>query len=230
MGVLITVCICQKSGLNTARASDKQPCLPTTQILLIDQMGLLRATFALAKIAFVGGSIADRGGHNALEPAAFGVPSVMGPYTYNNPAICQTLLDAGALYKVSDAQDIARQCRLWLENEELRTTAGQAGKTVLAANGGAIDATLKVLGLYTQNWRNSSMFHAYEKRKFTTEDTEALLHRENKNIDLCIVDFKKCYELMVYIILNYPFWGGSFRFGYYCRVRKKSTKAFASWA
>jgi 3-deoxy-D-manno-octulosonic-acid transferase len=151
MGVLITVCICQKSGLNTARASDKQPCLPTTQILLIDQMGLLRATFALAKIAFVGGSIADRGGHNALEPAAFGVPSVMGPYTYNNPAICQTLLDAGALYKVSDAQDIARQCRLWLENEELRTTAGQAGKTVLAANGGAIDATLKVLGLYTQN-------------------------------------------------------------------------------
>jgi len=143
--------ICQKSGLNTARASDKQPCLPTTQILLIDQMGLLRATFALAKIAFVGGSIADRGGHNALEPAAFGVPSVMGPYTYNNPAICQTLLDAGALYKVSDAQDIARQCRLWLENEELRTTAGQAGKTVLAANGGAIDATLKVLGLYTQN-------------------------------------------------------------------------------
>jgi 3-deoxy-D-manno-octulosonic-acid transferase len=139
--------ICQKSGLSSARASDNQACLPTTQILLFDQMGMLRANFALAKIAFVGGSLADRGGHNALEPAAFGVPIVMGPHTYNNPAICQTLLDAGALYKVTDAQDIAQQCRIWLDNEEVRSAAGQAGKKVLAENGGAIDATLKVLGL-----------------------------------------------------------------------------------
>lgn len=139
--------ICEKSGLVFMIASENKICQANTQILLLDQMGLLRPTYALAKIAFVGGSIADRGGHNALEPAAFGVPILMGSHTYNNPAICQTLMDAGALYTVSDVQHIVERCRLWLDDEELRLKDGLAGKHVLQANGGAINATLRVLGL-----------------------------------------------------------------------------------
>jgi 3-deoxy-D-manno-octulosonic-acid transferase len=139
--------ICEKNGLAYLKTSGNKPCQANTQLVLIDEMGLLKPAYALAKIAFVGGSIADKGGHNALEPAAFSVPIMMGPHTYNNPAICQILLDAGALCSVSDAQDIAEQCRIWLKNENMCITAGQAGKKVLAANRGAIDATLTVLGL-----------------------------------------------------------------------------------
>jgi 3-deoxy-D-manno-octulosonic-acid transferase len=139
--------ICENSGLAFIKASENKRCQTDTQLVLLDKMGLLRPAYAQAKIAFVGGSIADRGGHNALEPAAFSVPILMGSHTYNNPAICQTLMDAGALYTVNDKQDIVERCRLWLNDEELRLNNGTAGAKVLQDNGGAIKVTLEVLGL-----------------------------------------------------------------------------------
>jgi 3-deoxy-D-manno-octulosonic-acid transferase len=139
--------ICANSGLAFIKASENKPCEATTALLLVDRMGMLRPAYSLAKVAFVGGSIADRGGHNALEPAAFAVPILMGPHTYNNPAICQTLLAAGALHTVNDEQDIIERCKVWLNDEVLRKKAGSAGALVLKENGGAIEATLEVLGL-----------------------------------------------------------------------------------
>jgi len=139
--------ICQRSKLHFIKASENKACQADTQVLLIDQMGILRAAYALAKIAFVGGSISNRGGHNALEPAAFSVPILMGQHTYNNPAICEALMEVGALYSANDAQQIAERCRRWLDDEKKRLDDGLAGEKVLRENGGAIEATLKVLGL-----------------------------------------------------------------------------------
>lgn len=137
----------QKQSINTVLMSDDKPCQASTQTLLCDQMGKLRAIYALAKISFVGGSLAHRGGHNALEPAALGVPILMGNSTYNNPAICQALVDSGALLTVMNAQQIEAACHLWLNNPEQRKRAGDAGKQVLANSSGAIEKTLKVLSL-----------------------------------------------------------------------------------
>src|SRR2546423_7585756 len=50
-------------------------------VLLLDSIGELASLYALATIAFVGGSLVPRGGHNILEPAPFGVPIVVGPHT-----------------------------------------------------------------------------------------------------------------------------------------------------
>ncbi|QHJ12303.1 3-deoxy-D-manno-octulosonic acid transferase [Paraglaciecola mesophila] len=138
--------ICQSSGLRCMRSSDQIPCDENTQILLVDEMGKLQALYALATIAFVGGSIADRGGHNALEPAAFAVPILMGPYRYNNPAICQVLRDGGALFEVNNAQQVSCNVLQWLDDDASRTRAGQAGKQVLQENSGAVYATLEALG------------------------------------------------------------------------------------
>ena len=109
-------------------------------------MGKLQALYGLADIAFVGGSIADRGGHNALEPAAFEVPILMGPHRYNNPAICQILTESGALFEGNDAAQISRQILTWFNDESAREYAGQAGKRVLKENSGAVNATLVALG------------------------------------------------------------------------------------
>ncbi len=135
----------QKQNVETILMSEEKTCQPTTQVLLCDQMGKLRSIYALADISFVGGSLADRGGHNALEPAAVGVPILMGKSTYNNPAICQALADNGALLTVTDAQQIKSACKKWLDNPEQRKQAGDAGKQVLAHNSGAIQKTLDVL-------------------------------------------------------------------------------------
>lgn len=118
-----------------------------TQVILCDQMGLLNTLYALADIAFVGGSIADRGGHNALEPASFNTPIMMGPSTYNNPAIHDALKQAGALKTVKNAKQIELVCNDWLADLPKKLADGQAGGTVLKNNSGAIEKTLQVLNL-----------------------------------------------------------------------------------
>lgn len=135
----------RKQNVMTNNMSQGKPCQSNTDVLLCDQMGKLRAVYALADISFVGGSLAERGGHNALEPAAVGVPILMGPSTYNNPAICQALSDAGALLTVNHADDITKHCKIWLDNPELGKQAGYAGKYVLKENSGAIQHTLDVM-------------------------------------------------------------------------------------
>lgn len=135
----------QTQNIETTLMSEAKPCTSTTQVLLCDQMGKLRSIYALADISFVGGSLADRGGHNALEPAAMAVPILMGESTYNNPAICQALADSGALLTVTDSRQIEAACKTWLDNPEQRKHAGDAGKQVLALNRGAIQKTLDVL-------------------------------------------------------------------------------------
>ena len=138
----------QTQNIETVLMSEGKPCQTNSQVLLCDQMGQLRSIYALADISFVGGSLADRGGHNALEPAALGVPILMGKSTYNNPAICQALADSGALLTVTDAQQIESACKKWLDNPEQRKHVGDAGKQVLTLNSGAIQKTLNVLTAY----------------------------------------------------------------------------------
>ncbi|WP_339725781.1 lipid IV(A) 3-deoxy-D-manno-octulosonic acid transferase [uncultured Paraglaciecola sp.] len=135
----------QRQKIDTLLMSEKKACQPSTQVLLCDQMGKLRAIYALADISFVGGSLTDKGGHNALEPAAVGVPVLMGESTYNNPAICQALAASGALLTVTDAPQIESACKIWFDNPEQRKRAGEAGKQVLTQNSGAIQKTLEVL-------------------------------------------------------------------------------------
>ncbi|WP_293748601.1 lipid IV(A) 3-deoxy-D-manno-octulosonic acid transferase [uncultured Paraglaciecola sp.] len=135
----------QKQNIETVLMSEAKACKSATQVLLCDQMGKLRSIYALADISFVGGSLADRGGHNALEPAAVGVPILMGESTYNNPAICKALADSGALLSVTDAHQIESACKIWLDNPEQRKRAGEAGKQVLTDNSGAIQKTLDVI-------------------------------------------------------------------------------------
>lgn len=136
-----------KQSIEVNLMSESKPTTDNTQALLCDQMGMLKALYALADIAFVGGSIAIRGGHNALEPAAFNIPILMGPSTYNNPAIHHALKQAGALKSVENAQQIASVSNEWLTNSSQKLADGQAGGEVLKRNIGAIKKTLEILNL-----------------------------------------------------------------------------------
>ncbi len=116
-----------------------------TQVLLVDAMGVLSPLYHCADVAFVGGSIADRGGHNALEPAFFAVPIIMGEHRYNNPVICTTLEHAGALYLTTSVeQSVERICQ-WYDEPAVRVAVGQSGEKILHANRGALTKTLEVM-------------------------------------------------------------------------------------
>ena len=66
-------------------------------IVLLDTIGDLASVYATADVAFVGGSLVPRGGHNPLEPAQFGVPVVMGPFYENFRDIVETLIIASGI-------------------------------------------------------------------------------------------------------------------------------------
>src|SRR5215207_491242 len=91
----------QKSGLSwTRRTNPPNPNDANATVILLDTIGELPATYALAQIVFVGGSIVDKGGHNVLEPAAAGVAVVTGAHTHNFHAIVDLMLEAHAIVQL----------------------------------------------------------------------------------------------------------------------------------
>ncbi|ALT00099.1 lipid IV(A) 3-deoxy-D-manno-octulosonic acid transferase [Lacimicrobium alkaliphilum] len=137
--------LCLQHHLNVIRVSAGKPCQADTDILLGDKMGILKQLYALADIAFVGGSLSDKGGHNALEPAQLGIPILMGPSQYNNPQICAELEAGGALHTVKDETDLINQCHRWLRCPDAAREQGLAGQKTIHINAGAVHKTLDFL-------------------------------------------------------------------------------------
>src|SRR5215218_1173578 len=91
----------QSSGFSWARRTDpRNPNDPNATVILLDTIGELPATYSLATVVFVGGSIVDKGGHNVLEPAAAGAAVVTGAYTHNFHAIIDLMEEAGAIVQL----------------------------------------------------------------------------------------------------------------------------------
>jgi len=118
-----------------------------TRVLLGDTMGELLFLYALADIAFVGGSLVATGGHNPLEPAALALPVVMGPHVFNFLEISAMLREAGALQQVDDAEGLAEAVRRLVELPQDAQRMGEAGRAVMQANQGALQRLLDGLGL-----------------------------------------------------------------------------------
>lgn len=73
------------------------------QVILLDSIGELSATFSLASVVFIGGSLVPRGGHNILEPALSARPIVVGPHMENFREITRSFLEASALIQLPSA-------------------------------------------------------------------------------------------------------------------------------
>ncbi|NND67817.1 MAG: 3-deoxy-D-manno-octulosonic acid transferase, partial [Halioglobus sp.] len=95
--------LARDAGWRVARASAAPA---PADVLVVDTLGELASFYALATVAYVGGSLVERGGHNLLEPALQGVPIVAGPHLYNFTAAAQALQAAGALRIVVNEQEL----------------------------------------------------------------------------------------------------------------------------
>ncbi|CDF86606.1 3-deoxy-D-manno-octulosonic-acid transferase [Pseudomonas knackmussii B13] len=134
--------LCRGAGLATVRRSAGEPVSAQTQVLLGDTMGELLFLYALADVAFVGGSLVPNGGHNLLEPAALGKPVLSGPQLFNFLEIAAQLREVGALREVLDAPTLAVAVgQLW-EQPEITREMVEAGLGVLRANQGALTRLL----------------------------------------------------------------------------------------
>lgn len=80
-------------------------------IILWDSMGELEAAYALARAAFVGGSLAPLGGQNFLEPLSCGIRPVIGPHWTDFAWIGADIVDQGLVHEAPDWQGVARYLR-----------------------------------------------------------------------------------------------------------------------
>jgi len=80
---------------------------PEDEVWLGDSMGEMAAYFALADLAFIGGSLLPLGGQNLIEAAACGCPVLVGPHTFNFLQATDDAIAAGAALRVADAAELA---------------------------------------------------------------------------------------------------------------------------
>ena len=111
-------------------------------IFLLDTIGELAAVYQLANVAFIGGSLVPRGGHNILEAARFGVPVVVGPYTGNFREMVETFDVANAL-QIADASRLGDTIVELLSDPTLARSLGSRAQETWRANTGATERTLQ---------------------------------------------------------------------------------------
>ncbi|WP_430876073.1 lipid IV(A) 3-deoxy-D-manno-octulosonic acid transferase [Gilliamella sp. G0441] len=137
------------SGFNYLKRSTNQIPTEQTQIVLGDTMGELLELYAMADIAFVGGSLVKQGGHNPLEPALHHIAIITGEYFFNFQVICEQLIEAqGMIVCTNSADDLYSSIDCLLNDNSSRNQLGENAYLVLKQNQGALSRLLTVINHY----------------------------------------------------------------------------------
>ena len=116
-------------------------------ILLIDNIGLLSSIYQYAEIAMIGGGFGNKGVHNTLEAATFGMPIFIGPNNHQLFPETGLLKEAGVLFTINSADDFCVQLLAMLTNNNLRNNIKAQSQQFIKTNLGATALILnKVLG------------------------------------------------------------------------------------
>jgi len=115
------------------------------RVLLVDVVGELGAWWGTAKIAYVGGSLGNRGGQNMIEPAAYGAAVSFGPNTRNFRDVVAAMLARDAAVVVHHADDLTRFVRRCLEDPAYATALGTRARGLILDQLGATEQTFRLL-------------------------------------------------------------------------------------
>jgi 3-deoxy-D-manno-octulosonic-acid transferase len=114
------------SGLNAQKRTTGGEIVPEAGVYVADTLGELGLFYRLANIAFVGGSLVEKGGHNPLEPARLGAAILHGPHVFNFVETYQGLRSAGGAALVRNERELATAVRRLLSDEKTRTAMTRA--------------------------------------------------------------------------------------------------------
>jgi 3-deoxy-D-manno-octulosonic-acid transferase len=136
----------REAGFVTIRRSELPiDAEPRADVVVLDTIGELAQLYQLATAVFVGGSLADYGGHNILEPAIFGKPIVFGPHMQNFREIAETFVANDAAIQVQTERELDAAILSLVRDPVHRARLGAAARALVEANRGAKDKTLAVL-------------------------------------------------------------------------------------
>ncbi|MEO5903349.1 MAG: glycosyltransferase N-terminal domain-containing protein [Gemmatimonadaceae bacterium] len=130
------------SLLTLSRTSE--PTARATEVVLVDQFGILGDLYALATAAFVGGGFHDAGLHSMLEPAAFGAPVLIGPMHMDNRD-ARLLVAGGGAVRCAGPGDISARLQVWFKNASVLEKASASARRVVEAGIGAADRSTELV-------------------------------------------------------------------------------------
>ena len=127
----------------TLNGTGPAPLPESIDVFLLDSLGELAGLYRLADAVFVGGSLVPGGGHNILEPAAFGKIPVYGPSMENFRETSGKFLAAGAAIQVKSAEDLGAAWTSLLREPERSARMGASARHLVDGNRGATQRVLK---------------------------------------------------------------------------------------
>jgi len=143
----------RQRGFEPAMRSQRLADCADAKVFVGDTMGELPLFYAASDVAFVGGTLVERGGHNMLEPAALGLPVLFGPHVFNFAEISRRLIEAGGARTVGDAASLGQAVVDYLCDSDLRHTIGSKGRTFVEGNRGAGDRVVALISPHLERAR-----------------------------------------------------------------------------
>ena len=139
--------VCQdieQTGISCCRRSHGR-LAATGEIILLDTVGELATCWQLADIAFVGGSLTQRGGQNMLEPAATGAAVLFGPNVWNFPRESSGLLASGGAISVADASELASEFGYLAQHPQRRAELARGAEMFVRTLSGCAEQAAREL-------------------------------------------------------------------------------------
>ncbi len=111
-------------------------------VFILDTVGQLTSYYGACDIAFVGGSLIKKGGHNILEPAATGKPVIFGPYMFNFRDIADLFLKNKAAILARNQEELMAAVEYLLNNPAEAAGIGRLAKELVTGSLGATKANI----------------------------------------------------------------------------------------
>ena len=137
--------LCEQLRLGVVIRTASDRIYTETAVYLVDTMGELKMLYAASDVAFVGGSMVPRGGHNILEAAAVGVPVMFGPYMVNFKEIARGVLSQNAAIQCQNKDEIVNSILALYEQPTYREALAKKGMEFVRQNQGAIARISEIL-------------------------------------------------------------------------------------
>jgi 3-deoxy-D-manno-octulosonic-acid transferase len=114
-------------------------------VILVDKMGELAGLYSICDLAFIGGSMVNKGGHNSLEAAAFSKPVLFGPDMSDFLLISKMLTDHGGARTVESPEDLESEIENILGCNQTMIDMGNKNFEVFSMNSGAVQRVIKTM-------------------------------------------------------------------------------------
>jgi len=136
--------VAERFGLSMVTRSSSASCRGK-DVYVLDSLGELSRFYALADVAFIGGSLVPFGGHNPLEAVVQGKPCVWGPHLFNFREIGAMLLDAGVAKIAASEEQLLAVVADWLKDVRYREEIELRARRLIESNSGCSERILNLL-------------------------------------------------------------------------------------